>query len=126
MFHGLVTEGADGCAALRVVHFDVSDEGITFLRHNGDGVALLPFTHMRVRKAGCGRKGTSFQGKSHFPILYVKDFASVAAIQSRAPSRVYQQFAALTPKPRRLLDSLRIAAGGVVMVVAMLWAIPSI
>lgn len=126
LFHGLVTEGADGCGVLRVVHFDVTDQGVSFLRRNGDEVELLPFSVMRVRKAECGRKGTAFQGKAQFPILYVKDFDSVEAIRRKAPARVLHQLSGLMPKRRSLSDSLRLAAGGIAMAVAMLWAIPSL
>ena len=126
LFHGLVTEGADGCGGLRVVQFDVTDQGVSFLRHNGEEVEVLPFSAMRVRKAGCGRKGTAFQGKAQFPILYVQDINGVEAIRCKAPARVHQQLSALVPKQRTLRDSLRLAAGGIVMAVTMLWAIPSL
>lgn len=126
LFHGLVTEGADGCGILRVVQFDVTSHGVSFLRQNGDEIEVLPFSAMRVRKSGCGRRGTAFQGKAQFPILYVKDFDGVEAIRCKAPARVHQQLSALLPKQRTLSDSLRIAAGGIVMAVTMLWAIPSL
>jgi hypothetical protein len=126
LFHGLVTEGLGGCCVLRVVDFDVSEEGVSFLRHNGEGIDVLPFSSMRVHKAACGRKGTAFQGSEQFPILYVKNFAGVEAIRARAPARVHQQISVLMREPRSVKDSLRIAAGGIVMVVTMLWAIPSI
>ncbi len=126
IFHGLVSEGTAGCSVLRVVHFDVSDLGVSFLRHNGEETEFLPFSVMRVRKAAGGRKGAAFQGKAQFPILYVKDPRSLEAIRSRASSRVEQQLTALTPKQRTAADSLRLAAGGIVMAVAMLWAVPSI
>jgi hypothetical protein len=124
LFHGLVTEGADGCSALRVAYFDVTDQGVSFLRRNGEEIEVLPFSAMRVRKSSCGRKGTAFQGKAEFPILYVNNYDSVEAIRRRAPARVQQQLFAMMPRQRSLSDSLRLVAGGIVMVVTMLWAIP--
>jgi|GEM_PF-4628231 len=126
VLHGIVTDRLDGCGSLRVVHFCVTGEGISFLERTGEGSNLLPFAAMRIRKAACDRRGTLFQGKDQFPALYVKDRASLEFIRDVAPVRIQKQLAALAPEARSLSDSVRIAAGGILALVAMLWAIPSI
>jgi hypothetical protein len=126
LLHGIVTDGVEGCGALRVVHFCVTGEGISFLKRTGEGHNLLPFDVMRVRKAACDRRGTLFRGKEQFPALYVRDRTSLELIREQAPPRIQKHLAAWAPAERSLSDSVRIAAGGIVAVVAMLWAIPSI